>query len=71
MESAYPTNTIQSYRANFTIFKARCWQEGRSALPATLESEAESVLAQSKGAAPARASRRRTSIAKVHRLLIA
>ena len=69
MEGAYSANTIRSYRADFTIFEAWCRQEGLTALPATPETVAEFVLAQSKSAAPATVSRRRASIAKIHRLL--
>jgi integrase/recombinase XerD len=69
MEGAYSANTIRSYRADFTIFEAWCKQENRAALPATPESVAEFVLAQSKSAAPATVSRRRAAIAKIHRLL--
>lgn len=69
MEGAYSTNTIRCYRADFTIFEAWCRQERRAALPATPETVADFVLAQSKSAAPATVSRRRAAIAKVHRLL--
>ena len=69
MEGAYSANTIRSYRADFTIFEAWCRQERRSALPATPETVANFVLAQSKSAAPATVSRRRAAIAKIHRLL--
>jgi len=69
MEGAYSANTIRSYRADFTIFEAWCRQEGLAALPAMPETVAEFVLAQSKSAAPATVSRRRASIAKIHRLL--
>jgi site-specific recombinase XerD len=69
MEGAYSANTIRSYRADFTIFEAWCQQEHRAALPATPETVADFVLAQSKSAAPATVSRRRAAIAKIHRLL--
>lgn len=69
MEGAYSANTIRSYRADFTIFEAWCRQEHRAALPATPETVAEFVLAQSKSAAPATVSRRRAAITKIHRLL--
>lgn len=69
MEGAYSANTIRSYRADFTIFEAWCRQEGLAALPATAETVADFVLAQSKSAAPATVSRRRASIAKIHRLM--
>jgi integrase len=69
MESAYSANTIRSYRADFTIFEAWCRQEHRAALPATPETVANFVRAQSKSAAPATVSRRRAAIAKIHRLL--
>lgn len=69
MIGAYSANTIRSYRADFTIFEAWCRQEGLTALPATAETVAEFVLAQSKSAAPASVCRRRASIAKIHRLL--
>jgi integrase/recombinase XerD len=69
MEGAYSANTIRSYRADFTIFEAWCQQEHRAALPATPETVANFVLAQSKSAAPATVCRRRASIAKIHRLL--
>ncbi|MGC9955198.1 MAG: site-specific integrase [Rhizomicrobium sp.] len=69
MEGAYSTNTIRSYRADFTIFEAWCQQKRRSALPATPETVAAFVIDQSKSAAPATVSRRRAAIAKIHRLL--
>lgn len=69
MEGAYSANTIRSYRADFTIFNAWCLQEHRAALPATPETVAEFVLAQSKSAASATVSRRRAAITKIHRLL--
>lgn len=69
MEGAYSANTIRSYRADFTIFEAWCREEYRSALPATPETVAAFVLAQSESAAPATVSRRRAAIAKIHRLL--
>jgi integrase/recombinase XerD len=69
MEGAYSANTIRSYRADFTIFDVWCLQEHRAALPATPETVAAFVLAQSKSAAPATVSRRRAAIAKIHRLL--
>ncbi|MDI1346467.1 MAG: site-specific integrase [Pseudolabrys sp.] len=65
----YSANTIRCYRADFAIFEAWCRQEGRTALPATPETVAAFVLAQSKSAAPATVSRRRAGIAKIHRLL--
>ncbi len=69
MEGAFSANTIRSYRADFTIFEAWCRQKRRSALPATPETVADFVIAQSKSAAPATVSRRRAAIAKIHRLL--
>jgi integrase/recombinase XerD len=69
MEGAYAVNTIRSYRADFTIFEGWCRRERRTALPATPETVAAFVLAQSKSAAPATVSRRRAAIAKIHRLL--
>ncbi len=69
LAGGYSANTIRSYRADFTIFEAWCRQERRSALPATPETVANFVLAQSNSAAPATVSRRRAAIAKVHRLL--
>ena len=68
MEGAYSANTIRCY-PDFTIFEAWCRQKHRTALPATPETVADFVLAQSKSAAPATVSRRRAAIAKVHRLL--
>jgi integrase len=69
MEGAYSANTIRSYRADFTIFEAWCRQERRSALPATPQTVANFVRAQSESAAPATVSRRRAAIAKIHHLL--
>ncbi|MDO8879109.1 MAG: site-specific integrase [Pseudolabrys sp.] len=69
MEGAYAANTIRSYRVDFTIFEAWCAENERTALPASPETVAEFVHAQSKSAAPATVSRRRASIAKIHRLL--
>jgi len=69
MEGAYAANTIRSYRADFTIFEAWCAENELTALPASPETVAEFVHAQSKSAAPATVSRRRASIAKIHRLL--
>jgi site-specific recombinase XerD len=69
MEGAYSANTIRSYRADFTIFEAWCQDEHRAALPATPETVAVFVRAQSKTATPATVSRRRAAITKIHRLL--
>src|SRR5665213_2411025 len=69
LDAAYSPNTIRSYRADFTIFEDWCRHEHRIALPATPETVADFVRAQSKSAAPATVSRRRASIAKIHRLL--
>jgi len=69
MEGAYSANTIRSYRADFAIFEAWCREHRRKPLPAAPETVADFVLAQSKSAAPATVSRRRASIAKIHRLL--
>jgi integrase/recombinase XerD len=69
MEGAYSANTIRCYRADFTIFETWCQLHHRKALPASPETVADFVLAHSKSAAPATVSRRRASIAKIHRLL--
>lgn len=69
MDGAYAANTIRSYRADFRIFEAWCRREKRSALPATSETVAQFVFAQSESSAPATVSRRRASIAKIHKLL--
>jgi integrase/recombinase XerD len=69
MEGAYSPNTIRSYRADFSIFEAWCEQQVRTALPATPETVAAFVLAQSEVAACATVSRRRAAIAKIHRLM--
>lgn len=69
LAAGYSANTIRSYRADFTIFEAWCQEEHRGALPATPETVAVFILAQSESAAPATVSRRRASIAKIHRLL--
>lgn len=69
LAAGYSANTIRSYRADFTIFEAWCQEKHRPALPASPETVADFILAQSKSAAPATVSRRRASIAKIHRLL--
>jgi site-specific recombinase XerD len=69
MEGAYSANTIRAYRADFAAFEIWCREVRRSALPASPETVAEFVLAQSESAAPATVSRRRAAIAKIHRLL--
>src|SRR5271154_6120178 len=69
MDGAYSTNTIRSYRADFRIFEAWCRAEGAAFLPASPETVANFVTAQGKCAAPATVSRRRASIAKIHKLL--
>ena len=69
MEGAYSANTVRSYRADFTIFERWCRQEGRSPLPASSDTVADFVTAQSESAAPATVNRRRASIAKIHHLL--
>ncbi|MDE1987119.1 MAG: tyrosine-type recombinase/integrase [Alphaproteobacteria bacterium] len=69
MDGAYSKNTIRAYRADFAIFEAWCRQQRRAALPASPETVADFVLAQSESATPATVSRRRASIAKIHRLL--
>lgn len=69
LEAAYSTNTVRAYRADFEIFEDWCRTEGQTALPATPDTVADFVLAQSKSAAPATVSRRRAAITKIHRLL--
>ncbi len=69
MSGAYSANTIRSYRADFSIFAAWCKQEGHAPLPASPETVADFVTAQSESAAPATVNRRRASIAKIHHLL--
>jgi site-specific recombinase XerD len=69
MDGAYSANTIRSYRADLTIFEAWCERMGQSAFPASPETVASFVLAQSEIAAPATVGRRRAAIAKIHRLL--
>jgi integrase/recombinase XerD len=69
MEGAYSTNTIRCYRTDFNIFEGWCRQGGRAALPASPQTVADFVTAQSNSAAPATVNRRRASIAKIHRLL--
>lgn len=69
MEGAYSENTIRAYRADFSIFEDWCQKDGQTALPATPETVADFVLAQSKSAAPATVSRRRAAITKIHKLL--
>ena len=69
MDGAYAANTIRSYRADFKIFEVWCGQKKRSPLPATSETVAQFVFAQSESFAPATVSRRRASIAKIHKLL--
>ena len=69
MSGAYSANTIRSYRADFAIFTGWCKREGRAPLPASPETVADFVTAQSESAAPATVNRRRASIAKIHHLL--
>ena len=69
LEGAYAHNTIRAYRTDFTIFEAWCRKEGHVALPASPETVANFVLAQSASHAAATVGRRRASISKVHRLL--
>lgn len=69
LEGAYSGNTIRSYRADFQTFEAWCVAAGWSALPATPETVAAFLLAESKSAAPATVSRRRAAISKIHKLL--
>ena len=59
MEGAYAVNTIRSYRADFTIFEGWCRRERRTALPATPETVAAFVLAQSKSASHSQPTPRR------------
>lgn len=69
LEGAYSGNTIRCYGADFRIFELWCVTAGRSALPATPETVAEFLRAQSKNAAPATVSRRRAAIGKIYKLL--
>lgn len=69
MNGAYSANTIRSYRADFKIFEAWCRQDGRVVLPAAPETVADFVTAEGTKSAPATVSRRRASIAKIHKLL--
>jgi site-specific recombinase XerD len=69
LDGAYSNNTIRAYRADFNIFEAWCKKEARAALPATAQTIAAFVEAQSESASPATISRRRASISKIHKLL--
>jgi site-specific recombinase XerD len=69
LKDAYATNTIRAYRADFSIFEVWCRKAESSALPASPETVAAFLSAQSKSAAPATVSRRRAAISKMHKLL--
>ena len=69
LEGAYASNTIRAYWADFKIFEAWCRKTNHTALPASAESVAAFVQAQSESAAPATVDRRRASISNIHRLL--
>lgn len=69
LEGAYAANTISAYRSDFEIFEAWCRKECRLSLPASAETVAAFVQAQSETAKPATVSRRRAAIGKIHRLL--
>lgn len=69
LDGAYALNTIRAYTSDFEIFEAWCQAESRTVLPATAETVALFVEAQSKSAKPATVSRRRAAIGKIHRLL--
>ena len=69
LEGAYAANTIRAYRSDFKIFEAWCQRECLIALPASAETVAEFVRAQSESATPATVSRRRAALAKIHRLM--
>lgn len=69
LNGAYAPNTIRAYRSDFRIFEAWCRKEGHAALPASAETVAAFVQAQSENATPATVSRRRAAIGKIHRLM--
>ena len=69
LDGAYSQNTIRSYRSDFRIFEAWCSAEGHIALPASPETVATFVKAESEISSPATVSRRRAAITKIHKLL--
>ena len=69
LEGAYSQNTIRAYRADFAIFEAWCRKEGYRSLPASPDTVAEFLMAESASHAAATIGRRRASIAKVHRMM--
>lgn len=69
LEGAYAPSTLKSYISDVSIFVDWCDAEGRSALPASVETVCAFLEDQARGRFPASVWRRLYAIRKVHRLL--
>jgi integrase/recombinase XerD len=69
LEGAYAPATIRSYYTDVGIFVRWCEENGRTALPATVETVCSFLSGQGPALAPSTVRRRLYAIRKVHRLL--
>ena len=69
LEGAYSPHTLRGYRSDFVIFETWCQKTKRSPLPATPETVAEFITAQTAACSPSTLKHRIASIRKIHRLM--
>ncbi len=69
LEGAYSPHTLRGYRADFVIFEAWCRKTKQSPLPATPETVANFITAQTATCSASTLKHRIASIRKIHRLM--
>ena len=69
LEGAYSPHTLRGYRSDFVIFETWCRKTKRTPLPATPETVAEFITAQTVACSPSTLKHRIASIRKIHRLM--
>jgi len=69
LEGAYSPHTLRGYRADFIIFESWCRKAKRTSLPATPETVAEFITAQTATCSSSTLKHRIASIRKIHRLM--
>ena len=69
LEGAYSPHTLRGYRSDFVIFETWCRKTKRTPLPATPETVAEFITAQTAACSPSTLKHRIASIRKIHRLM--
>ena len=68
LDGAYSENTLRGYRADFRLFDTWCADQGLRPLPASPETVAAFLAANSQAASASTLRRRLASIRKIHRL---